>query len=227
MVRHGAKPQDKAEFIKTKRLKVFVLPISSIPPGEIYFSLPTISNDIGGVTGDALPNEDIFALHEDDWRQIEFVSTRFDGLIDEEIADIRTIYKNERLPSGPFKKVHIRKRIVDSLAGVSLKLSDLESLFRPVQKFRAVGFERQRGTIPNGFAWKIDSSLIVWGVTDMNQIVTTLCVMGDPERGTIDSASDSFASLSLKYDLQFVDWCRGRKIGSDREAFKQYFHPTE
>jgi hypothetical protein len=220
-----ADPENKSDFIKAKKLKVFVLPVSSVPPGEIYFSLPTISNDIGGVAGEALPNENIFALHEDDWRQIEFVSTQFDRMIDEEVADIRRIYEQERLASGPFKKVHIRKRIVNPLAGVSLHLPELATLLHPVKKFVAVGFQRQRGTIPNSFAWKIDSTMTVWGVTDTNNAVHTLCVMGRPEKGSIDSASEAFATLNSTYNLKFVDWCRATKIDSDSQAFKEYFAP--
>ena len=123
-----ADPIEKRKFVKTGKLRVELSPITLMPPGSILFSLATIADDIGGVLGDALPSEKIFALHEDDWRQVEFLSQRFNREMQQELADIQNIYQNERTGIG-FKKVHIRKRIPKPFDNLPISSSELEAIF--------------------------------------------------------------------------------------------------
>lgn len=218
----AADPAEKSKFVQTGKLRVSLSPITMMPQGDILFSLATISDDIGGAIGDALPSEKVFAIHEDDWRQVEFVSMSFEHEIQLEIADIQNIYQNERSGVG-FKKVHIRKRIPNPFDNQSIALSKFEDFLRPQEKFESVGFERTRGTIPNSFAWKLDRSLIVWGVMDNNGKIARLCVRGVPENENITRFSEAFSSFNSQYKLTFVDWRRATSIGSDAQAFAKYF----
>ena len=193
-----------------------------MPTDDVLFSLATISDDVGNITGDALPSEKIFAIHEDDWRQVEFVSQSFAHEIQLEITDIQNIYQNERSEVG-FKNVHVRKRIPNPFESQPITLSDLENIFHPQEKFESVGFQRTRGTIPNSFAWKLDRNLILWGVTDNNGKIARLCVHGVPENENVTRFSEAFSSFNNQYKLTFVDWCRATNITSDVQAFANYF----
>jgi hypothetical protein len=218
----AADPIEKTKFIQTGKLRVSLLPIANMPPGDILFSLATISDDIGVAAGSALPNEKIFAIAEDDWRQREFVSQDFTSEIESEIKGIQNIYQNERSGLG-FKKVHVRKQIPNPFGSHQIDLSDLKKLFPSCGKFEAVGFQKTRGTIPNSFAWKLDSKLVLWGVTDDQNIIVRLCVFGVPESENIKHVSEAFSSLNSNEKLTFVDWCVAATIASDVQAFENYF----
>lgn len=218
----SADPIEKSKFIKTGKLKVVLSPIVMMPPGDILFSLATISDDIGSVAGDALPSEKILALHEDDWRQVEFVSQGFTPEIQQEFADIKSVYQNESDGIG-FKKVHVRKRIPSPFDNQQIALSDLEAVFQPKEKLQAVGFQRTRGTIPNSFAWKLDSKLILWGVTDNNTKILRLCLLREPQPESIPRLCRTFESFNTEQKLILVDWRKVTSIASDTAAFSDYF----
>jgi len=216
-----AEPRDKSDILKAGKVRVYLTPITMMPPGDILFSLPTISDDVGAVADDILPSPQILSLHEDDWRQVEFVAQTFSAEIEAELADIRRIYQKQRNGVG-FKTVHVRKRIPNPLNGCNLPLRELESLLPPQKKFQAVGFQRTRGTIPHGFAWEIDEHSVLWGTTDLNGNVTRLCLLGTPTQKAA-SISDSFARLNTQHQLSFVDWCRATNLAADAAAIRQHF----
>ena len=218
----SADPIEKNKFVQTGKLRVVLSPITMAPPDDILFSLATISDDISGPRGNALPSERIFALHEDDWRQVEFVSQSFDPEVEQELLDIRNIYKNERDGIG-FKKVHLRKRIPNPFKNQPISLPAIEAIFQPKERFEAVGFFRARGTIPQSFAWKLDSNLVLWGLTDNNGNIMCLCISGLPEGENIASFAKLIASFNSQNKVMFVDWCRATKITSDLQAFGAYF----
>lgn len=218
----SADPVNKFEFVKTGKLRVVLSPITIGVPGDILFSLATISDDIGNVQGDTLPSDRILALHEDDWRQIEFVSQKFAVEIDKECEDIRRIYSVEKVASG-FKKVHIRKRIADPLQAINLTSTELESKIKPVRKYDGIGFQKTRGTITGGFAWEIPGGLIIWGVSDAGGNVTRLCLLGRPAAGSGALVAGPLTALAREHALNLVDWCRAAAVKPDTQAFMDYF----
>ena len=147
-----ADPESKIEFAKTRKLRVYLVPMSAMPAGEILFSLPTISDDIGEAEGSSAPDDAVFAIHEDDWRQVEFVSQANDNQVLLEFDDIRRVYDG-RKQSGGFATCHIRKRIPSPLMGADISLADLEERLNPSRKYRAVGIQRSIGTFKASFAW--------------------------------------------------------------------------
>jgi|SRR5882672_632341 len=216
-----AEPRDKSDILKAGKVRVFLAPITMMPPGDILFSLPTIADDVGAATGDSLPSSQIFALHEDDWRQVEFVAQKFSGEIDAELADIRRIYAEQRAGVG-FKSVHVRRRNPNPLPGCNLSLPELETVLSPQKKFQALGFQRARGTVPHGFAWEIDEDCVIWGTTSADGKVTCLCLLGTP-REEAAGISESFAKLNAQHQLTFVDSCSATNIATDAAALRHHF----
>lgn len=217
----SAEPQDKSGILKAGKVRVYLVPIVMMSPGDILFSLPTIANDIGAAIGDTQPSPQIFALHEDDWRQMEFIAQKFSMEIEAELADIRRIYQEQRVDVG-FKKLHVRKRIPMPLDGCNLLLLELEAALTPQKKFQALGFQRTSGNVPNGFAWELDEHCVLWGTTYPDGKVTRLCLLGTPGRQA-PHISDGFAKLNAQNNLTFVDWCRATNITADAAAFRRHF----
>lgn len=217
----NAEPLHKPEFLKTGKLRLVLSCITVGVPADILFSLPTISDDIGGPRGNTIPNENVLALHEDDWRQTEFVSVQFVSEIAEEFADIRQIWDSKGNEPG-FERLHVRKRIPEPLAGCALQLSDLRGVLPAKKEFEAVGFLQTPGTIPQSFAWLICENLAVWGIAESDGKVIRLCLRGLPMPDESASVSAAVGSLMEQHHLCFVNWCRMAKL-SDSAAFQNYF----
>src|SRR5262245_22763368 len=81
----NATPKQKADFEKSGKLTVVLSPIQMANPKDILFSLPTINDRMCAL--EKVPSLDgLLLIHEDDWRQVEFVSETFRREIDAEIA---------------------------------------------------------------------------------------------------------------------------------------------
>jgi hypothetical protein len=217
----SAEPMEKGEFLKTGKLRLVLSPLTSANPADILFSLPTISDDIGNAQGNTPPSETVFAIHEDDWRQIEFVWAQYSPEIEKEFADIRQIWASEK--SGPgFKKLHVRKRIPEPLGESSLHVEDLSKVVPPQKRFDSVGFQRTLGTIPQSFAWSAGPHVVVWGIANPDGKIRRLCLSGLAERDQVAPISAALAEMTERYQIYLVDWCRTAKIRSDAKAFENY-----
>jgi len=218
----SADPIEKAHFLKTGKLRLLLSRITVGVPGDILFSLPTISDDVGQAWGNTSPNDAVFAIHEDNWRQIEFVSAAFDAEIEQEFADIRQIWTSEKREVG-FKNLHVRKRIPEPLTGSSVRLDDLKAIVTAQRQFEGVGFLRTPGIIPSSFAWSTDAQLVVWGIAEPEGRIVRLCLAGMPQRDSIVSVSASLAAFTQRQKLYLVNWCRMAKISTDAKLFEHYF----
>lgn len=217
----SAEPAEKAAFAKSGKLRLVLSRLTFANPADILFSLPTISDDIGNVIGNALPNDRSLYIHEDDWRQIEFIADAFSQEIDQEIADIQKIWNSQQ--NGPgFKKVHVRKRIPEPLENGSLKLADLSETVPPQKRFQAVGFLRKPGSIAQSFAWSVCDDFFLWGVTDAEGGVLRLCLLGFPPADRVTEISAALGALAEQHHLHCVDWCRMTRASAMVE-FQNYF----
>ena len=219
---YSAEPVNKEDFIKSGTLRVVLWPIEKINAQDLLFSLPTISNEIGTVQGDAIPDDQTLALHEDDWRQVEFVSRSLAADVEKECADIRQIYATQRGGVG-FKKVHVRKRIPEPLQDKSITLQTLEAALKPIRKYDGLGFQRTRGTVPGGFAWQLDGGVVAWGVADAGGKVVCLCLAGKPTTANVATLSATLSALGTTQGVDLVDWCRATSVKPDAQAFSAYF----
>ena len=215
----SATPPDKVDFAKTGQLRIVLSEIMRSPPGEILFSLPTISDDCGQATGSVLPHDGLFQIHEDDWRQVEFVAERFREAVAQELNDICAIYNEERV-GGAFRRIHIRRRIPEPLSGVSLRLEELVRCFPKQNSFDAVSFLNARGTIPGSFAWRSILGPVVWGLANDEGNVIVLCLAHDSVH--TDHLPEALSTLAQENELYLVDWCRATAIGGDASEFQEY-----
>jgi hypothetical protein len=215
----SATPPDKVDFARTGQLRIVLSEIMHSPPGEILFSLPTISDDCGQATGNVLPHDGHFQIHEDDWRQVEFVAESFREAVAQELNDICAIHNQERVGLA-FRRIHIRRRIPQPLSGVSLRMEEVVRFFPKHSDFDAVSFLNARGTIPGSFAWKSTLGPVVWGLADEKGNVAVLCLAIDSDRA--DQLPDAISKLTQQMRLYLVDWCRAAAIGGNAAEFREY-----
>lgn len=200
-----ANPLGKSDFRKSGKLKLYMIKteLSQIDPREILYSLPTINDTLANIEhADSLENVAVF--HEDNWRQFEFIETKFKNDISKELVDINTIYNNHKEGIG-FKQIHIRKRIPNPITQAALTIKNLTSAFDIAKKYDGVAFESTAGTIVNGFALQTQSGFIIWGQSDITGKIIVLNI-SQTEKSNLIEIAKRVDAFSNKYNLYIVNW---------------------
>ena len=211
-----ADPVTKTAFAKTRRLRVFLVPVTAVPASGILFSLPTISDDLGVGEGSTPPDDTVFQIHEDDWRQIEFVAQVYKQEIASEFDDIRKIY-SDRKPKGGFTRVHIRKRIPSPLGNKAISLTDLRQALPPKHQYKAVGVQRSLGTFQKSFAWDVDEGVTLWGTTTDGDRIRIFCISVRARHPHSPDVTTALARFCSERNLYLIDWCRASKALTTEE----------
>lgn len=199
----SAQPATKEEFRKTGRVQIYLCKpkIGQVPVDNILYSLPTINDSVAALE-ESSSLEDVFVVHEDDWRQQEFVSRQHIESVLAELESVREIHKSERVGLG-FKKIHVRSTIPEPLQGASLTLSELMTRLDSAHQFRGVAFNRYAAIIRHGFAFRSKLGFVAWGQSDEKGMVTTLCVQL-PDG--ISLQNEPVDRLLADHKLLFVNW---------------------
>jgi hypothetical protein len=178
--------------------------VQTLNLNDILFTTPTLEN--------ALPDfEDKtdttnLQFHEDDWRQIEFVSKSQKELIDKEIAKIKDIFDNH-LHKGDtytaFKKVAVRDLINQPL---TIDFS-LVKTFLTDEKLvvRGLSLENNAGQVRNGFSF-IARGIEYYGQFDDNGKVKWLGIYSVESNESLKSSIPSLTRLLTDLNLYLVDW---------------------
>lgn len=197
-----ANPLTKAEFANTKRLWVYLRRLEALDPKKILFSLPTISGAALPRTSAAPAGDGVVILHEDDWRQCEFVSTDQSGEISRELAEIRRIQAEEAAEVG-WRKLHVRERITHPLpAGVTW--SRVSELLGAVGPLGGVSFG-QGNAVANAVGARFPDGVVVWGGVDAGSL-SVLCVEKSEAASVATIAALERVADGLSCAL--VNWCR-------------------
>jgi hypothetical protein len=179
-----AEPMTRAAYAKSQHLRLELRKIVMVDPKAILFSLPTLETTQPPLHPGDLANA--LSIHEDTWRQIELVARRFEPEIAAERSAIHAVML-ERSGAG-YKRLHVRERIPEPLAGVGLELASLYSAteLRPL----AIGTQLVAGGFAYGDA--------IYGRA-VDGVVTALCALADPA---------VLQAIAVEHDLVVVDWCR-------------------
>lgn len=216
-----AEPVTAEEFTKTGKLTLTCAIIEYISDKGVLYSLPTINEDTPD-TGDIAPQENVFSLHEDDWRQAEFVSDSHMETINVEIRAIMSIYQNHQEEAG-FSEVHIRKAIQHPL-NATFTLDKLKQyLPSDAKDAAAVVFAQDENRINDVFALNI-SPLVIYGHVAKGGNINALCMQFiDNPANTLPYVLDGLVNFMKDYNLVFVDWVRLQVIPPDTTGFQTYF----
>jgi hypothetical protein len=182
-----------------------------LPEGPILFSLATICDASPGT----IPNinnrgSDGFRLHEDDWRQVEFISAAAVPQVDCEIAQLEA-FKRANWTGAGFRSVHVRKERPDGLYPNRVPYRMIDSISHgPIQPLiiGVIGIPQPGQLVKGGFACRLSPSAFLYG-RQSEGIIIDLGLDRFPREA---DAEQSLLALCRKNNLCVVDWCAGNII---------------
>ena len=202
-------PKLKTEFEKSGKLTVILSPQQLVNPKDILFSLPTINDRMCALLK-AGSLDRILVIHEDDWRQIEFISENLAAEVNAEILDIQAIYDTKRQGIG-FTSLHVRKRIEEPIPPDAIPLAALKQLFTIAKSFAGFGLGDYKAVAENGFAFETNDGLRFYGVSNEKGNVVFLCLDG------ANGFPQNCTNLLRAFNLLAVNWCKCQVIRSNTE----------
>jgi hypothetical protein len=108
-----ADPVSRKQFAISGNLTLHLDPVDRFDPEKVLFTLPTISSELPGTVESRLFSDFILTLHEDDWRQNEFLPIGLLSTIQEEMASVEAILFPDEGSEETFgyKTIHVRSKI--------------------------------------------------------------------------------------------------------------------
>lgn len=190
-------PENSIDFIKTKNLVLKMRKVEKINPNEIWFTTPTISNEFPQLIEKTKETEFDISIHEDDYRQNEFLNQISLQKIEEEFKDIKAIWSNHSKQSDDytlFKNCQVRKTI--GSPNLTINFSELKSLLN----CNSVGQVVINGNIlSNGFSIKTENTTY-FGILKDDKVVE-LCIAQ-----WNDSTTNEILEINKTFNSVFVNW---------------------
>ena len=189
------------------------------------FTLPSLNDFIPGSKNVDVSGQVIFRIHEDFWRQVEFVSSAHDAQIASEFDEVARIYRDYSVPSDQitgFKKCHVRKLITDPLIP-SFSLADLCAILpKKMHQLDGLGYNDDGDkVIDGGFAFDMGST-VFYGQALEGRVKALGVLRG---HHTLVSSGDLAAALTTlmsSYSVYLVDWCRVIQIQAEEASIKSH-----
>lgn len=184
-------------FGRSKKTQPDTDKIVTMNPNNIWFTTPTISSEFPQLTPKTKETEfDIF-IHEDDYRQNEFLNESSLAQIQEEFKGIQVIWINHSKKSDEytlFKNCHVRKTI--GLPNLKVSFKELKTLLNSNQVGQVI---INGNVLANGFAIKTDNTTYFGTLTD--DTVIELCIAQ-----WNNNTRDEISNVDKAFDLVFVNW---------------------
>jgi hypothetical protein len=187
------------------------------------FSVSTL-NDALPATGPTPVQPDSIRMHEDDWRQFEFVDSRLDGEVAAELAEVDRIWTEQSVDMGrgmtAFRKVHVRNRILRPLE-VPMSPAQFAQLFGApaTTATTTVALRDSDRTFRNVVAVRLGDDLFVYAAFENDHLVT-LGVETEGPFALKGEAADRFAKFIVDHHLQLVHWPSRRRLAVPENVAK-------
>lgn len=202
----GADPSERARIEESGHLRLLLAPVEATDPTKVRFSAPTLEAQ-SPVFAQG-PADEAIALHEDDWRQNEFVTASQRELVEAELTEIRAARESHEAGQG-FASMHLRRSIPAPLEGARVTLRELRDALGVPSRALAI---RGAGVVRDGFAFAIADALVYGAAPD--GAVQTLAVQGIP-----DDVVGALHPIALRHKLLFVEWCVARVVRAHEQGF--------
>lgn len=193
-------------FGRSKKTEPETDKVVMMNPNDIWFTTPTISNEFPQLTTKAKETEfDIF-IHEDDYRQNEFLNESSLPQIQEEFNAIKDIWINHSKKSGEstlFKNFHVRKTV--GSPNLTIDFNELKTLLN----CNSVGQVLLNGDIlANGFAIKTNNTTY-FGTLSGNTVIEICIAQWN------DNTIKEILEIDKAFNLLFVNWYHCDLIKND------------
>jgi hypothetical protein len=196
--------------------------VGTVSLKDVLYSLPTICDEIPPIApGTSKLGKPVLELHEDDWRQVEFVALAQQAQIDACLAQIHRIWTEERTESGFFRQLHLRTEIPRPLAGRRLLLTELRSAFDRPRWLDGIAYRDVAGLVAGGFACESASGIRLYGLAQ-DDVVTVLGLISGTGSAAREQDSRALAALMRAQELCLIDWCRLQQVPASDAALAEY-----
>lgn len=199
-------PEDSIDFIKTKSLILKMRKIEKMNSNDIWFSTPTISNEFPQTIPKKNETEFDVLIHEDDYRQREFLNINSISQIQEEFNSIKDIWKNHSKKSEEytlFKNCHVRNSI--GSPNLNINFNELKTLLNCYSMGQVI---INGEVLANGFAFKTDNT--TYFGTLLNETIMELCIAQ-----WNDNSRNEILEINKTFNLLFVNWYNYDLIEND------------
>lgn len=216
-------PAHSREFLQTGQLTLRLSRVEMMDPNEILFSLPTIAADLPATAEQSEYTAFDLVLHEDDWRQYEFLRKDQHAALDEELRGIANIWENHSSSiyedgMASFNSIHLRRSIGEPALQLSLNAL-LAALSNPpfnVKQLGAVRIGSGRACVKNSFAIATLEGVLYGTLADDHSDVVNLLALYPMDDQTDEAAPEGEGMMYepglvdrivQTFDLLFVNWC--------------------
>jgi len=193
-------------FGRTKRTEKETEKVEMINPNDIWFTTPTISNEFPQIVPLKKQTEFDIQIHEDDYRQNEFLNLSALPIVEQEIIAIKDVWENHSKKSDDytlFKTCHVRNKI--GSPNLIINFSELKTILKSNSVGQVIINE---DALINGFAIKTQNT--TYFGTLNNDFVTELCIAEWNENTT-----NEILEINKAYNLIFVNWFHSDLIKND------------
>lgn len=199
-------PENATEFIQTKSLVLKMRKVEKMNPNDIWFSLPTISNEFPQLVEMTNQTDFDITTHEDDYRQREFLNISSLPVIEQEFVGIKDIWENQSKKSDNytlFKTCFVRKNI--GSPNLTIPFQKLQNLLHKNSVGQVI---IDNNILKNGFSIKTENTIFFGTLTA--DTVTELCILQWNE----NSVSE-ILDINKAFNLLFVNWYNCDLIKND------------
>ncbi len=228
----SANPPDKESYILQQVLQLYIRRqlVKAINVEDINYTVITINDALPeAAVNNSVANNNLLLLHEDDWRQIEFVHQSFRLAIDKEIEAIHNIYvHHSKLINNnglrAFNRLHIRKHIVYPLLPKALSLMTLYQAFPLVHHhYEGFIFNTWANIVSNSFAFETEGGLTFYGIAKEDRVEVLGLTNNKLHENTFDTEIGALQQLLEKCELYLVDWCKETILSGQIEHLQAWF----
>ena len=207
----------KVRHFMLKRLLVMVMPffatscskepgpkanVQMLDPKDILFTLPTLC-DPAPALDDSPGGSGARSLHEDDWRQIEFVpATNYDH-VRSELAALATFKEQHRRSIG-WTQVYLRKEHPTPLAALGLEFASLPSLSASAVTLSGHPVRGGGGALSDGGLW------FIYGQRTPGQVINLGVSPG--RSGASLQFAGALVQVARTANVFLVDWYAGSLV---------------
>lgn len=174
------------------------------------YSLATLCAKLPGPDLTRSCTENTLIIHEDDWRQTEFVAPHFRHEVMQEIADVERLFEQGMIGA----KMHLRDRIASPMMPMFLALDSVFGAYIGAQRYDGVGFRGSAHPIADSFALKTRQGTTLYGLASEGQ-VDVLALLGyDPslkKNADFDRLCELFPPETLFVPWLLVGWTFSRE----------------
>lgn len=178
--------------------------VQTVNPNDILYTTPTLENALPDFEDKTETSN--LRFHEDEWRQIEFISKGQKASINTEIEKIKDVYDNHTHKGGSytaFKKVAVRELITQPL---TVDFAKLKSYFTDNDlELVGVSLDNHLGQVKSGFSFTIDG-ITYYGLLDGNNNVITFCIYSADSQESLKASADNLSYILETENLYLVDW---------------------